>query len=179
MAPCLRCGDVFPTHPHERYPNHPYVDAGDQGFKLAYKARATAVLEWLKAVADKTAGREAEHAAYPFCMVSDAKHNWRSCLKRMKCRKKNNEHLETVPPGDSQELREGYQSSPCENCCTVVPDHFSNNCPHPELPNFGVRFTIIIGEGLITWMVLKTGKNTKIATYKSRKSLVFVTSFMR
>ena len=50
------------------------------------------------------------------------------------------------PTGTSQR---GYQSSPCENCCAVVPNHCTGNCPHPEFPNFGVRFTLVWGEEFI------------------------------
>ena len=54
---------------------------GTKVLKLHMKTRAAAVLEQLKAVASKTAGREAEDAACPSCTVPNAKHNWRSCLK--------------------------------------------------------------------------------------------------
>ena len=116
---------------------------------MAYDARAVAVLEWLQAVVSKTAGEETADAACPSCTVSDEKHNWRSCLKRMKCHRKADECWETEPPGDPQELPEGYQSSPCENWCTVVPDHLTGDCPHPEFPNFGVLFTLAQGKDLI------------------------------
>ena len=68
----------------------------------------------------------------------------------MKCRRNPDGLWETELPGDPQELPKGYQSSPCENCCTVVPDHFRSNCPHPEFCNFGLRFAIKRVKGYIT-----------------------------
>ena len=44
-TPCLRCGDVFPTHQPEHCPNYPYLTVGDQGFKAAYDAQILAILE--------------------------------------------------------------------------------------------------------------------------------------
>ena len=149
-TPCSRCGDVFPTHRPEQCPNYPHLSTGDQGFKTAYEARAVAFLERLQAVARKITGEETANAACPSCTESDEHHNWRSCLKRMKCYKNQEGCWETEPPGDPQELPEGYQSTYCENCCIVVPNHFTGNCPHPEFCNFGVRFTLIRGEEYIS-----------------------------
>ena len=39
-APCSLCDDVFLTHKSEVCPNYPYLLKGDQGFKVAYDARA-------------------------------------------------------------------------------------------------------------------------------------------
>ena len=80
-TPCPKCGDIFPTHPPEQCPNHPYLMAGDEGFKAAYDAQAAEVLDQLKTVASKTTGREDENTACPACTVSETNHNWRSCLK--------------------------------------------------------------------------------------------------
>ena len=97
-TPCPRCGDMFPTHPPEHCPNHPYLNMGDQGFKAAYDAWA--ILEWLWAVANKIAGEETVGTVCPFCTASDNKHNWRSCLKRMKCHRNPEGFWETELPGD-------------------------------------------------------------------------------
>ena len=137
-TPCPKCGDVFPTHPPEQCPNHPYLMAGDEGFKVAYDAQAAEVLDQLKAVASKTTGREDENTVCPACTVSETNHNWRSCLKSLKCRRNKHGVWQTEPPGDPQEIPKGYQGSPCKNCCTMVLDHFTGNCPRLELPNFGV-----------------------------------------
>ena len=48
-------------------------------------------------------------------------------------------------PGDPQDLREGYKATPCENCCTIVPDHSLDNCPHWKFSNYGVRMAIARG----------------------------------
>ena len=79
------------------------------------------------------------------CTVSDDHHDWRSCLKRMICQRNQDGEWETQPPGDPQDLLEGYQVNPCENCCRIVPSHSLDNCPHPEFSNYGVRFAIIRG----------------------------------
>ena len=77
---------------------------------------------------------------------SEDHHNWRSCLKRMKCHQNPEGKWEMQPPKDPQGLPGGYQTNPCENCCIVVPDHSVDNCPHPEYGNFGVRFAIARGK---------------------------------
>ena len=96
---------------------------------MAYEARAAAVLEWLKAVADKMAEKETEDAACPSCTELDINHNWRSCLKRMKCWKNKDGHWETEPPRDAQEGPVGYYGNPCKNCVKVVLDHPREGCP--------------------------------------------------
>ena len=149
-TPCQECGDVFPTHLLDRCPNHPYAKVGDQGFKLVYAARAVSALEQLKAVADRMAGRETKDTACLLCTESNVNHNWRSSLKRMKCRKNKDGHWETEPPGDAQEVPMGYHNSACENCIRVVPDHPPDDCSSPELSNFGARFAIARGEDLIS-----------------------------
>ena len=149
-TPCSWCGNVFPTHQPTQCPNHPYLSIGDQGFKAAYEARAAAVLERLQVVASKITGEETAIAACPSCTESDEHHNWRSYLKRMKCYQNREGRWETEPPGDPQELPEGYQSTYCENCCVVVPNHFTGNCPHPKFCNFGVKFVLIRGDEYIS-----------------------------
>ena len=67
----------------------------------------------------------------------------------MKCRKGPEENWETEPPGDPRDIPGGYQANSCEKCCTVVPDHLANDCPHPESRNYGVRFAISRGEPYI------------------------------
>ena len=148
-TPCPQCGDVFPSHQPEHCPNYPYLAVGDQGFKAAYDAQALAILEQLQVVAGKITGEETAGAACPSCTESDEHHNWRSCLKRMKCRKGPEGNWEMEPPGDPKDIPEGYQVSPCENCCTAVPNHSTDNCPHPECCNYGVWFAIARGEPYI------------------------------
>ena len=63
----------------------------------------------------------------------------------MICQRSQDGEWETQPPGDPQDLPEGYQINPCENCCRVVPNHSLDNCHHLELTNYGVRFAIIRG----------------------------------
>ena len=87
-------------------------------------------------------GEEAANEACPSCTESNEKRNWRSCLKRMKCCQGSEGRWETEPPGDPREVPEGYQASPCEKCCTIVPDHLAEDCPHPESRNYGVRYAI-------------------------------------
>ena len=81
----------------------------------------------------------------PSCTVSEDHHDWRSCLKRMICKRNQEGEWEMQPPGDLQDLREGYKADPCENCCRIVPDHSLDNCPNPEFSNYGVRFAIVRG----------------------------------
>ena len=107
-------------------------------------------------VASKIAGEETTDAACPSFTESDDHHNWRGCLKRMKCCKGPEGNWETEPPGDPQDLPEGYQVSPCENCCTIIPNHSTDNCPHPECCYYGVQFTIARGEPYI--MVLQASR---------------------
>ena len=99
-TPCPQCGHVFPTHQSEHCPNHPYPNTGDQGFKAAYDAWAVAILEQLQAVASKITGEETANAACPSCTELGDYHNWRSCLKRMKCHRNPEGSWETEPPGD-------------------------------------------------------------------------------
>ena len=148
-TPCPQCGDVFPSHTLDQCLNYPYLIAGDQGFKAAYDTQALAVLERLPAVANKIAGRETVDAACPSCMESNGNHNWRSCLKRMKCRKESEGNWEMEPPGDPKDLPEGYQISPCKKCCTIMPNYSTDKCPHPECCNYGARFTIARNEPYI------------------------------
>ena len=83
--------------------------------------------------------------ACPSCTVSDDHHDWRSCLKRMICQRNRDGEWEMQPPGDPQDLPEGYQVNPCENCCRIVPNYSLDNCPHPEFSNYEVRFAIVRG----------------------------------
>ena len=71
------------------------------------------------------------------------------CLKRMKCRQGSEGRWETEPLGDPRDVPEGYQASPCEKCCTIVPDHLVDDCPHPESCNYGVWFAISRNEPYI------------------------------
>ena len=155
VTPCPRCGDVFPTHPLENCWNYPYLTMGDQGFKAAYDAQTNTVLECLQAVTGKIALEEAADAACPACTESDDHHNWRSCLKRMICRRGAKRSWETEPPQDPKDLSEGYQISPCENCCTIIPNHSIDNCPHPECRNFGAWFALARGESYVAlpWVI--------------------------
>ena len=141
---------MFPTHPLENCPNYPYLTIGNHGFKAAYDALANAVLERLQAVASKIAGEDAANAACPACMESDDHQNWRSCLKRMICHRGPEGNWETEPPGDPQDLPEGYQISPCENCCSIIPNHLTDNCPHPECCNVGAWFAVARGKSYVT-----------------------------
>ena len=140
---CPQCGDVFPTHRSEHCPNYPYWVKGDKGFKAVYDARAMVIVERLRAVLDRIEGEETESDECPSCMVSDDHHDWRSCLKRMICQKNRDGDWEMQPPRDLQDLLEGYQVNPCENCCRVVPNHSLDNCPEPECSNYRVRFAIV------------------------------------
>ena len=171
-TPCSWCGDVFPTHQPVHCPNHPYLNTGDQGFKASYEARAATVLEQLQVVASKITGEESANAACPSCTELDDHHNWRSCLKSMKCYKNLEGHWEMEPPGDPQELPEEYQSTPCENCCVVVPNHFTGNCPHPESRSFGVRFTLMRGEEYIS--LIRTSRRSYLNRITDEEELCLV-----
>ena len=97
-------------------------------------------------MASQINGGETAADACPSCTESDDHHNWRSCLKRMKCHRNPDGKWEMEPPGDPQGLPRGYQTNPCENCCIVVLDHPMDNYSHPEYCNFGVRFAKARGE---------------------------------
>ena len=101
--------------------------------------------EHLRVVLDRIEGEGDMSDACPSCTESGDHHDWRSYLKRMICRRNREGEWEMQPPGDPQDLREGYKATPCENCCTIVPDHSLDNCPHPEFSNYGVRMAIIRG----------------------------------
>ena len=81
----------------------------------------------------------------PSCTVSDDHHDWRSCVKRMICQRNRDGEWEMQPPRDPQDLLEGYQVNPCENCCRIVPNHSLDNCPHSECSNYRARFAIVRG----------------------------------
>ena len=68
----------------------------------------------------------------------------------MICRKGSEGNWEREPPGDPQDLPEGYQTSPCENCCIIMPNHSTDNCSHPECCNYGVRFTLARNKPYLT-----------------------------
>ena len=127
--PCPKCGDVFPTHTSDGCPNHPYLTLGDKGFKAAYDDHAVVILDWLKSVVSKMAGREDANAACPACTESGVTHNWRSCLKQLKCWKKENGEWETEPQEDPNNTPKGYVRVTCGNC-TAVPDHLETSCLH-------------------------------------------------
>ena len=100
-APCPLCGDVFPTHESQDCLNYPYLLEGDQGFKAAYDTRAVAVVECLQAVLDRIEGKGDANDACPSCTESDDHHDWRSCLKRMICKRNQEGEWETQPPWGS------------------------------------------------------------------------------
>ena len=52
----------------------------------------------------------------------------------MICQRNQDDEWEMQPPGDPQDLPEGYQVNACENCCRVVPNHSLDNCPIQSLP---------------------------------------------
>ena len=106
-TPCPWCGDVFPTHGPEQCPNHPCLNTGDQGFKAAYDACIVDVLEQLQAMANRIDEGETAVDAYPSCTESEDHHNWRSCLKRMKCHRNPEGKWEMQPPLEIHEASLG------------------------------------------------------------------------
>ena len=99
---CSLCGNVFPTHNLEDCPNYPYLLKGDKGFEAAYDTQVVAIVEQLPVVLDRIEGKGDASDACPSWTVSEDHHDWRSCIKRMICKRNQEGEWEIQPPGDPQ-----------------------------------------------------------------------------
>ena len=131
------CSYVFPDH---------QPDQCSKGFQAAYATYANVVLDQMKSLADKIAGQLREDVACPTCTEATVGHNWRSCLKWLKCKRDPAGNWHSELPGDPSATTRWYVNVSCGQCCMVVPE---TECPNPESHNYGVCVTLANQCGLI------------------------------
>ena len=127
--PCPKCGDVFTDHSIADCAKHFYLQTGDDGFQEALNDGAYVVLERLEGLYERLMSGVPAGTPCVACAGDEVPHDYRVCLKRLKCKKGDNGEWVSEPPGDPTQLPQGRFQTPCTGCGLIVPDHQVGNCP--------------------------------------------------
>ena len=97
--PCPRCGDVFADHTIARCVKYSYLVAGDDGFQNALNDGAYIALERLEGLHERLTVGVPEGTPCVSCAGNEVPHDYRGCLKRLKCKKGEDGEWVSEPPG--------------------------------------------------------------------------------
>ena len=102
--PCPQCGDVFADHSVADCLKYSYLVAGDQGFQNALNDGAYVVLERLEGLHERLTKGVPEGTPCISCAGNEEPHDYRGCLKRLKCKKGEDGEWVSKPPGDPSQV---------------------------------------------------------------------------
>ena len=140
--PCPQCGDVFADHSLADCMKHPYLVAGDQGFQNALNDGAYVVLERLEGLYERLTKGVPEGTPCISCAGDEEPHDYRGCLKRLKCKKGKDGEWVSEPPSDPSQVPPGRFQTACTMCGSLVPDHQVENCKEKQTVNYGLLYML-------------------------------------
>ena len=140
--PCPRCGGVFADHTVARCVKYSYLMAGDDGFQDTLTDGAYIALERLEGLHDRLTVGVPEGMPCVSCAGNEIPHDYRGCLKRLKCKKGENGEWVSEPLGDPAQLPSGRFLTACTGCGSLVPDHQVGNCKEKRTMNYGLFYML-------------------------------------
>ena len=140
--PCPQCGDVFADHTVANCVKYSYSVAGDDGFQNALNEGAYVVLERLEGLHELLTKGVPEGTPCVSCAGSEEPHDYRGCLKRLKCKKGADGTWVSEPPGDPAGLPRGRFQMACTVCGSLIPDHQAGDCRVKRTVNYGLLYLL-------------------------------------